>query len=95
MRTGRWPSLAWTGWTACCWTWGFPHAQLDEVSRGFSYQGDAPLDMRMSQSGPAAADLVNTASRAELCRILKEYGEEPYAWQNGREDRKRPRRRAH
>ena len=55
--------------------------QLDEVSRGFSYQGDAPLDMRMSQSGPTAADLVNTASRAELCRILKEYGEEPYAWQ--------------
>ena len=60
---------------------GVSSHQLDEVSRGFSYQGDAPLDMRMSQSGPTAADLVNTASRAELCRILKEYGEEPYAWQ--------------
>ena len=60
---------------------GVSSHQLDEVSRGFSYQGAAPLDMRMSQSGPTAADLVNTASRAELCRILKEYGEEPYAWQ--------------
>ena len=34
----------------------------------------------MSQSGPTAADLVNTASREELARILREYGEEPYAW---------------
>ena len=55
--------------------------QLDEVSRGFSYLGDAPLDMRMSQAGPTAADLVNGESREELARILKEYGEEPYAWQ--------------
>ena len=63
---------------------GVSSHQLDEVSRGFSYQGDAPLDMRMSQSGPTAADLVNTASRAELCRILKEYGEEPYGRSPGR-----------
>ena len=35
----------------------------------------------MSQSGPTAADLVNGESREELSRILKEYGEEPYAWQ--------------
>ena len=41
---------------------------------------DAPLDMRMSQSGPTAADLVNTLSREELTRILREYGEEPFAW---------------
>ena len=34
----------------------------------------------MSQSGPTAANLVNTASREELARILREYGEEPYAW---------------
>lgn len=60
---------------------GVSSHQLDDAERGFSYHADAPLDMRMSQSGPTAADLVNTASRAELCRILKEYGEEPYAWQ--------------
>ncbi len=60
---------------------GVSSHQLDETSRGFSYQGDAPLDMRMSQSGPTAADLVNGESREELSRILKEYGEEPYAWQ--------------
>lgn len=60
---------------------GVSSHQLDEHSRGFSYQGSAPLDMRMSQSGPTAADLVNTAPREEISRILKEYGEEPYAWQ--------------
>ncbi len=60
---------------------GVSSHQLDERGRGFSYQGDAPLDMRMSQAGPTAADLIAGASREELARILKEYGEEPYAWQ--------------
>ncbi len=60
---------------------GVSSHQLDERARGFSYQDDAPLDMRMSQSGATAAELVNTASREELCRILREYGEEPFAWQ--------------
>ena len=59
---------------------GVSSHQLDDGERGFSYRMDAPLDMRMSQSGPTAADLVNTASRQELARILREYGEEPYAW---------------
>ena len=59
---------------------GVSSHQLDDASRGFSYRQDAPLDMRMSQSGPTAADLVNTASREELARILREYGEEPFAW---------------
>lgn len=60
---------------------GVSSHQLDEASRGFSYHADAPLDMRMSQQGPTAADLVNTLPREELARILREYGEEPYAWQ--------------
>ena len=55
--------------------------QLDDAERGFSYHADAPLDMRMSQQGPTAADLVNTLDREELTRILRDYGEEPYAWQ--------------
>ena len=59
---------------------GVSSHQLDDGERGFSYRQDAPLDMRMSQSGPTAADLVNSASREELARILRDYGEEPYAW---------------
>lgn len=59
---------------------GVSSHQLDDAARGFSYRADAPLDMRMSQQGETAADLVNTASREELSRILRDYGEEPYAW---------------
>ena len=60
---------------------GVSSPQLDDGSRGFSYMADAPLDMRMSQQGETAADLVNTESREELARILRDYGEEPFAWQ--------------
>lgn len=60
---------------------GVSSHQLDARERGFSYLGDAPLDMRMSQSGPTAADLVAGMTREELARVLREYGEEPYAWQ--------------
>ncbi len=60
---------------------GVSSHQLDDADRGFSYRADAPLDMRMSQDGQSAADLVNTASREELARILRDYSEEPYAWQ--------------
>lgn len=60
---------------------GVSSHQLDEASRGFSYHADAPLDMRMSQQGSTAADLLNALPREEIARILREYGEEPYAWQ--------------
>ena len=60
---------------------GVSSHQLDDAARGFSYHADAPLDMRMSQQGPTAADIVNTLTREELTRILRDYGEEPYAWQ--------------
>lgn len=60
---------------------GVSSHQLDEADRGFSYHNDAPLDMRMSQSGESAADIVATRDREELARILRDYGEEPYAWQ--------------
>ncbi len=54
--------------------------QLDNKERGFSYQADAPLDMRMSQSGPTAADLVNTMQLQELTDIFRLYGEEKFAF---------------
>ena len=60
---------------------GVSSHQLDDGDRGFSYHMDAPLDMRMIQSGQTAADLVAVLSREELARILRDYGEEPYAWQ--------------
>lgn len=60
---------------------GVSSHQLDDAQRGFSYRADAPLDMRMSQQGQSAADLVNTETREELARILRDYAEEPYAWQ--------------
>lgn len=54
--------------------------QLDTPERGFSFQEDGPLDMRMNPDAPiSAADLVNTASEAELLRIFREYGEETAA----------------
>ncbi len=55
---------------------GVSSMQLDLAERGFSFMKDGPLDMRMSQSGPSAADIVNTASEAELADILFQYGEE-------------------
>ena len=59
---------------------GVSSPQLDEVSRGFSYMGDAPLDMRMNGEDTLSAyDVVNTWPYEELRRILYEYGEERYA----------------
>lgn len=57
---------------------GVSSHQLDTEERGFSYHGDAPLDMRMSQEGQTAADLVNALSPEELSRIFFEYGEEKF-----------------
>lgn len=55
---------------------GVSSMQLDRAERGFSFMQDGPLDMRMSQDGPSAADLVNSAEEAELADILYLYGEE-------------------
>ncbi|MDD2734286.1 MAG: 16S rRNA (cytosine(1402)-N(4))-methyltransferase RsmH [Desulfuromonadaceae bacterium] len=59
---------------------GVSSHQLDTRERGFSFQQDAPLDMRMdSSSGETAADFVNKLPEAELERIISEYGEERWA----------------
>ncbi len=58
---------------------GVSSFQLDIPERGFSYQNDAPLDMRMSQSGISAYDVVNGYSEDSLRRILFDYGDEKFA----------------
>ena len=59
---------------------GVSSPQLDRGERGFSYHEDAPLDMRMDVTqGQTAADLLNSASEQELCRIIRDYGEEKWA----------------
>ena len=59
---------------------GVSSPQLDVGERGFSYHEDAPLDMRMDASqGVTAAELLNTLPEKEICRIIRDYGEEKWA----------------
>lgn len=58
---------------------GVSSHQLDTSQRGFSFHEDAPLDMRMSQQGESAYDIVNTYDYAEIARIINHYGEEKFA----------------
>lgn len=55
---------------------GVSSMQLDQPDRGFAFSVDGPLDMRMSRSGPSAADFLNTAPEAEIADVLWRYGEE-------------------
>lgn len=55
---------------------GVSSMQLDRASRGFSFLRDGPLDMRMGQDGPSAADIVNAAEEEELADMFFQYGEE-------------------
>ncbi len=62
------------------WDLGVSSYQLDAGERGFSYQTEAPLDMRMDRTeGKCAYDVVNTYTAEELKRIIKDYGEERFA----------------
>lgn len=58
---------------------GVSSMQIDQAERGFSFAKDGPLDMRMEQNGPSAADVVNSASEAELADIIYHLGEERFA----------------
>jgi 16S rRNA (cytosine1402-N4)-methyltransferase len=58
---------------------GVSSMQLDRAERGFSFQADGPLDMRMSRSGLTAAEYLNSAEEADIARVLRGYGEEPRA----------------
>ena len=60
---------------------GVSSPQFDEGDRGFSYREDARLDMRMDQRNPLTAyDIVNTYSLDEIFKILRDYGEEKFAY---------------
>jgi 16S rRNA (cytosine1402-N4)-methyltransferase len=59
---------------------GVSSYQLDNPERGFSFHNDAPLDMRMSKTGISAEEVVNNYPEEELVRILREYGEERFAF---------------
>jgi 16S rRNA (cytosine1402-N4)-methyltransferase len=58
---------------------GVSSMQLDEAERGFSFRHDGPLDMRMGDRGPTAADLIAAASERDLAFIIKSLGEERHA----------------
>lgn len=55
---------------------GVSSMQIDEAERGFSFQADGPLDMRMGRDGPTAADVVNSATPEDLANLIYAYGEE-------------------
>lgn len=55
---------------------GVSSMQIDQADRGFSFRTDGPLDMRMSMSGPTAADFINTAEEEDIANVIYRYGEE-------------------
>lgn len=58
---------------------GVSSPQLDVAERGFSFQREGPLDMRMGDEGPTAAELIESTDEATLAGFLREYGEEPFS----------------
>lgn len=57
---------------------GVSSPQLDDPARGFSFRHDGPLDMRMGDAGPTAADWLATVAEADLSRVLRDFGEERF-----------------
>ncbi|MEW9804903.1 16S rRNA (cytosine(1402)-N(4))-methyltransferase RsmH [Mesorhizobium sp. ZMM04-5] len=72
---------------------GVSSMQIDEAARGFSFRADGPLDMRMAQAGPSAADIVNRFKAGDLARIFGLLGEERHAGRIARMIEKRREKR--
>ncbi len=71
---------------------GVSSPQLEDPQRGFSFQAEGPLDMRMGDEGPTAAELIESADEGSLERLIRQYGEERFARAISRElKRSRPR----
>jgi 16S rRNA (cytosine1402-N4)-methyltransferase len=71
-----------TGWEkpdSIVFDLGVSNLQLALSERGFSFQEEGPLDMRMGRDGRTAADLLNSLPQEELRRLFRDYGEEPHA----------------
>jgi len=68
-----------TGVDAMAFDIGVSSMQIDQPERGFSFQADGPLDMRMGQHGMTAADFINGATEAEIADVLFQLGDEPGA----------------
>ena len=68
-----------TGADAIAFDIGVSSMQIDQPERGFSFQSDGPLDMRMGQTGMTAADFINSATEAEIADVLFHLGDEPGA----------------
>jgi len=72
--------VGWDGVDAILLDLGLSSLQLDDPTRGFSFQAEGPLDMRMDSAGGLdAAEVVNRWPEADLARVLRDYGEEPRA----------------
>jgi len=71
--------LGWGRPDAVVFDLGVSNLQISLSERGFSFQEDGPLDMRMGRNGQTASDLLNTLSQDELRRLFRDYGEEPQA----------------
>src|SRR5439155_495150 len=85
--------LEWDGADAVLLDLGVSSLQLDDPARGFSFQADGPLDMRMDPgSGPRAAEIVNQWSEREIAHLLAELGDAPPASSLAARDRAQPAR---
>lgn len=71
--------LGWGRPDAVVFDLGVSNLQISLSERGFSFQEDGPLDMRMGRNGQTASELLNASSQDELRRLFRDYGEEPHA----------------